>query len=71
MYPVPGGTSPDLHRGLPVLDDFTGKLALAHATLAGFCHLFRDAPLATRSGALGLKNLTESVMLSDFKGLSV
>jgi hypothetical protein len=29
---------------LPVVDHFTGKLALAHATLAGFCHLFEDAP---------------------------
>jgi hypothetical protein len=29
---------------LPVLEHFTGKLALAHATLAGFCHLYGDAP---------------------------
>jgi hypothetical protein len=28
---------------LPVLDHFTGKLALANATLAGVCQLFRDA----------------------------
>ncbi len=27
----------------PVLDDSTGKLALAHVTLAGSCHLFGDA----------------------------
>jgi hypothetical protein len=36
-------------RDLPVLDHFTGKLALAHATLAGFCHLFGDAPAGRRA----------------------
>ncbi|MCP4591654.1 MAG: hypothetical protein GY842_13015, partial [bacterium] len=32
---------------MPVLNGFTGKLLLAHATLASSCHLTRDAPVAS------------------------